>query len=416
MPKSFVAPQLADLRQDIAGLIPLNVVRDWMQSSQDLPAQNEILSSYRKPGCVVSSDSSGLTKMGRERPLLDVMKLVNDPKQVVHSYGTAIGGTAVGVWVADNTEMFYDQSIEPRQIMDQMIAAQREIARQPLQIGMAIHSGEFLLIGGGAFGSDADLVEELAEEYSGAREIVVTPAFRAALEACAFPGVQFAPKADTGGFLCDYDAAPGRGIPGKNIKYPFPFSEEFFTFLQTYSGPDSAETQRILSRYERESVVVLLKVRHPGGRLLLAQLTRWVLANAIIDQVTRVDGITTIKSNGSLGIFLAETPQMALDFANDLRAALVSNGYDFNIGLAAGEVLVFPMNDAGEQNEIAGEPVNLASKICEDVEERDAIYIEESVASRLTAIPGAVPFRLSVSHVEITGVKLSDAERSVVSV
>jgi class 3 adenylate cyclase len=107
---------------------------------------------------------------------------------------------------------------------------------------------------------------------------------------------------------------------------------------------------------------------------------------------------------------------MALDFANDLRAALVSNGYDFNIGLAAGEVLVFPMNDAGEQNEIAGEPVNLASKICEDVEERDAIYIEESVASRLTTIPGAVPFRLSVSHVEITGVKLSDAERSVVSV
>src|SRR5258706_2032316 len=227
MPKSFVAPQLADLGQDMAGLIRLNVLRDLMQSSEDLPAQNEILSSYRKPGCVVSSDSSGLTKMGRERPLLDVMKLVNDPKQVVHSYGTAIGGTAVGVWVADNTEMFYDQSIEPRQIMDQMIAAQREIAMQPLQIGMAIHSGEVLLIGGGAFGSDADLVEELAEEYSGAREIVVTPAFLDALEACAFPGVQFAPKADTGGVLWGYYGAPGRGNPRPKHKNTLPLSLAF---------------------------------------------------------------------------------------------------------------------------------------------------------------------------------------------
>jgi hypothetical protein len=94
MPKRFVTPQLADLRQDIAGQIPLDVVRDWMQSQKDLSAQTEILSAYRKPGCVVSSDSSGLTKLGRERPLLEVMKLVNDPKQILHSYGSAIGGTA----------------------------------------------------------------------------------------------------------------------------------------------------------------------------------------------------------------------------------------------------------------------------------------------------------------------------------
>jgi hypothetical protein len=106
--------------------------------------------------------------------------------------------------------MFYGEGVEPRQIMEQMIAAQREIAKQPLQVGMAIHSGEFLLIGGGAFGPDADLVEALAEDYSGAREIVVTPSFRSALEGCAFPGLGFAPKGETGAFVCDYNGAPRR--------------------------------------------------------------------------------------------------------------------------------------------------------------------------------------------------------------
>lgn len=414
MAKRFVTPQLADLRQDIAGQIPLEVVRDWMQSTQDLPAQTEILSTYRKPGCVVSSDSAGLTKLGRERPLLEVMKLVNDPKQILHSFGTQIGGQAVGVWVADNTQMFYDQAIEPRQIMDQMVAAQREIAKQPLQVGMAIHSGEFLLLGGGAFGPDADLVEVLAEEYSGAGEIVVTPGVRSSLEAAAFPGLHFAPKGDLEAFTCDYSGAPVRGVPGKNIKYPCPFTEEFFAFLQDYGGPASTDTRRILDRYERESIVVLLKVRHPGGRLLLDQLTRWVLANAIIEQVTREDRVTTIKSNGSLGIFLADTPEQAVEFANDLRTAADTNQYDFNIGVAGGSVLVFPMKDGASSNEIAGEPVNLASKICEDVTERNAIYIDESVAQRMKPVAGATPFKLSVSRVEISGVKLGGVEKNVV--
>jgi class 3 adenylate cyclase len=170
-----------------------------------------------------------------------------------------------------------------------------------------------------------------------------------------------------------------------------------------------------LDRYERESVVVLLKVRNPGGGLLLDQLTNWVLANAIIAQVTREDRVTTVKSNGSLGIFLADTPDIALDFATDLRSALDSNGYDFNIGMAGGSVMVFPMNDASGQQEIAGEPVNLASKICEDVEERDAIYIDESVARRIKSIPGGTPFQLAVSHVEIKGVKLAGRQPTVAS-
>jgi class 3 adenylate cyclase len=410
--KRFVTPQLADLRQDIAGLIPLNVIHDWMQSPKNSSAHMEILSSFRRPGVVISSDSAGLTKMGSELPLLDVMKMVNDPKEILHSFGAAIGGTAVGLWVADNTEMFYDQSIEPREIMEQMIAAQREIALLPVQVGMAIHSGEFMLIGRGAFGPDADLVEALAEDHSCPAEILVTSDFRTLLEACAFPDLGFARKGETGAFTCDYGASLARGTSGTNNKYPFPFTEQFFTFLQEYVGPDSEEARRMLERYGREAVVVFLKVRHTGCSLLLDELTQWVFANAIIEQVTREHRVEAVKSNGSLGIFLADTAEMALNFAYDLRTALRGNGYDLNIGLAAGEVLVFPIDDSDQQNEIAGHPVNLASKLSEDVAERGAIYIDDSAARQLKRIPDAAPFHLTISRVEITGVKLSASQRS----
>lgn len=406
--KRFVAPQLADLRQDIAGVIPLNVIQKWMQSPKDLATQTEILSTFRKPGYVVSSDSCGLTKMGSQRPFFDVMKMIHDPKEILHSFGTAIGGTAVGLWAADNTEMFYEQSIEPREIMQQMIAVQREMAALPLQIGMAIHAGEFVLIGHGAFGPDADLVEALAEDQSGPGEILVTPQFRTLIDSPAFP-LGFADKGETGAFLCDYSASPAQAAPRSNSKYPFPFTEDFYTFLQNYSGSDSEEAHRIFHRYGREAVVVLLKVRHPGRSLLLDTLTQSVLVNAILAEVKNEHRVMEVKSNGSLGIFLADTAQMALDFTYDLRTALLGNGYDFNIGVASGDVLVFPMKDADEQNEIAGQPVNLASKISEDVDERGAIYIDNSVAAQLNRVPDATPFRMTVSHVEITGVKLSVA-------
>ena len=37
-------------------------------------------------------------------------------KEVIYSYGRAIGGKAVGTWFADNTEMIYSEDEEPEAI------------------------------------------------------------------------------------------------------------------------------------------------------------------------------------------------------------------------------------------------------------------------------------------------------------
>ena len=407
MAKRFIAPALADLRQDIAGAIPLNLIQAWTASPQDEGAEREILSAFRRVGTVVSTDSAGLSKLSQERPLLEVMKMVSEPKEIVHAYGTAIGGNAVGIWTADNMEMFYPGEIHPREILDHMIAAQREIAPLAVHIGMGVHAGEFLEIGGGVFGPEADVVEALAEEFTEGGEIAVTPQVREKVQAF-FPSGTFSSKgvAHMEAYRCDYRGVAPRALKGSNHKYPFPFNEEFFNFLRRYEGPDTAETQRILSSYGQEAVVILVRVRHPAA-MLLRQLTQWVIANGLIQEVARGDQVTIIKSNGSLGIFLASRPLHALEFAEDMAVSLEANGFDYNIGIAGGEVLVFPMGNS--EREIAGEPVNIASKISEDVEDRGTIYIEDGVAKTiqlLERVAGAERFRLAISHMELEGVKV----------
>ena len=407
MLKRFVAPALADLRQDIAGAIPLNLIHDWTESAQDAAAQQRILAPNCGSGTLVSTDSSGLSRMCRQRPLIEVMKLVSQPKEIIHAYGKALGGEAIGTWVADNTEMFYDSSIEVHSVLEHMIAAQREIAGLELHIGIAIHSGEFVFLGGGAFGPEADIVEELAETFTCAGEIAVTSAARERLQP-AFPGISFTDKglAHMNAYRCDFSQADIDVTKSADKRYPFPFTDEVFDLLQRPDEFDTVEVRRAFSKYTSEAVVVLVKVHHEPSEFLLQQLTELVIAGAMIREIAQDERIRTIKSNGGLGIFLCPDSVKALDFARDLEAAFVANRYEYNIGLARGEVLVFPMNGRGGGNEIAGGPVNIASKIAEDVEEHNCIHVDDSVAGELRSIQGAERFRYSVSGIEIGGIRL----------
>ena len=73
MAKHSIFPSLADLKQDIAGAIPVNLIQNWEESDKDEPEHSELLEPYRTYGTVVSSDSAGLSKMSKELPLLEVM-------------------------------------------------------------------------------------------------------------------------------------------------------------------------------------------------------------------------------------------------------------------------------------------------------------------------------------------------------
>ena len=94
--KQKIITSLADLKQDIAGPIPVEIVSKWTKSSRTEEDQVGILKPYERRGYVVSSDSSGLSRLTAERTLFDVMKIVSEPKEVIFQLGREIGGYGVG--------------------------------------------------------------------------------------------------------------------------------------------------------------------------------------------------------------------------------------------------------------------------------------------------------------------------------
>src|SRR3989344_3900357 len=141
MAKRFISPSLADLPQDVAGEIPLELIQEWGKSKQDAKSHHGILKPYRKIGTLVTSDSAGLSKLTSQKTLLEVMRLVSQPKEIVYAFGTAVGGKPIGIWAADNTDTFFEETVHPSAIVRQMIAAQHEIAKLPVQIGIGINTG-----------------------------------------------------------------------------------------------------------------------------------------------------------------------------------------------------------------------------------------------------------------------------------
>src|SRR5712671_4548448 len=104
MPLSKVIPALSDLTQDIAGPVPVRLLHDWAEGDQDMSEAQALLSSIQIQGTVVSSDTSGLSRMTQAMDLLDVLSVISQPKEIIHALGREIGGRAIGTWVADNTE------------------------------------------------------------------------------------------------------------------------------------------------------------------------------------------------------------------------------------------------------------------------------------------------------------------------
>src|SRR5262249_19652074 len=107
MAKPKIIPALADLTQDIAGPVPVQLLQDWASGEQDLAAAESLLDPFRIDGTVVASDTAGLSKLTQAIDLVEVISLISRPKEIVHALGVEIGGRAIGIWIADNTEMYY---------------------------------------------------------------------------------------------------------------------------------------------------------------------------------------------------------------------------------------------------------------------------------------------------------------------
>ncbi len=398
--RKVVSPVLADLSQDIAGPIPVDLILLWNTRGKSKKQQQKLLDPYVKTGTIVSSDSSGLSKLTASKPLLTVMQLVSQPKEVIYAYGKYLGGEAIGTWIADNTQMFYDQKIAVQDVVEQMIAAQREIGGLTVQVGIGIHHTTAWEIGGGLYGEEASKIEEATENYISGKDLLVSNTVKKELNSRYHEKLTVHPDFPWS-YLLNYADLVMSKSKYPDTNYPCPFDRTFFELLKNSNLDDPKIYQKIYTRYASDKIVVLMKIHHTESELLLNQLTDRVVANALIKKSAGDYQVQLVNSNGDVGIFITVDANEAVQFAQAIRLKLRQQKFNCTIGISKGEVLLFPLQNTGLQ--IAGGPVNIASKLAEDAGEKGEIFIEDSVAVKPE---DAGKFTVEVSHIKIKGVKI----------
>lgn len=394
---------LADLRQDIAGVIPADLVLNWNGTDKTAARHEQLLAPYRVRGTIVSTDAAGLSRLTQRYTLAQVMKLVSEPKEVIHSLGTAIGGEAIGIWAADNSQMFFPEEIDPARVVMQMLAVQARVKALQVQVGIGLHSCECYKVGGGLFGEGADFIEAIAEDKTSGGELVISETVFQHLTGEVRSAARLREDLQKEGALWSLTNFSGalNAVEGGSPHYPTPFDATFFQRLRSASV--EALGKEAFPEYRQTRTVAFVKVEHQEHEFLLDSFTDMSLINVAIRRIAQSHGADVVKSTGSLAIVLFSDNRAAVAFARDVIEENRGLGFSAHVALTQGEVYLFPL--AHGEREIAGNPVNIASKLAED-SGLEGILIEGSVELGALAQQGE-PFRLTLSQVELTGRRLS---------
>jgi class 3 adenylate cyclase len=403
---------LFDTRGEFARDLPVELITAWMNGKQSREAANQLLSPYRVTGTAVVSDSAGLTRLACQRDALEVMALISRPKELVYEFGTAVGGQPMGVWAADNTEMFYPETIGWDRIAPMLLGLQDHIREEcEVQIGIAAHYGGFFRIGNVLYGKAAEFVEGLAEDRTSGGEIVLTES--AWKQACTEPEsaglFQAVPRSESG---CEFReglrlvGGPRLARPqGSAGRYPVPFSEEFYECLRMFDRGGDVEKLRadVARRFARHGTVLLVE-RAPiqaetVEASILREMTTAVVARAHGALLLASTSGIEVKTAGSLSIYVFDNASEAWTFAVRLRTALEGAGIAARSGLATGELLIFDLEGGGR--EISGSPVNRASKVAQDCGQFGRIYVTDSLPEEMNPALEVTPSCACVAGVEI---------------
>lgn len=390
---------IADLTQDIAGALPLDLVRRWNESDKSVATHHRLLDPFLLRGTIVSMDAAGLSLLSQRRTLPEVLKLVSEPKELLHAFGKAIGGQAIGVWAADNAQMFFPASIDPALVVNQMLAVQERGRSLAVKIGIGIHTAECVGIAGGLFGDEADFIEEIAEDETRGGEIVLTDSVHSRLNpSLRDHALLRADLVHRGSLWSLVDCAPVfPPLSGDDILYPTPFDDAFFQQLRLTSLEDLAVAT--FDEYRKKTIVAFIKINRPHRVLLLDSFTDLSLADLTVRRLAAEHRADVVKSTGALAILLFDGAGAALQFARALVASNRTLGFNARVGIAKGDVFLFPLANGGR--DIAGNSVNVASKLSEDADV-DGILVETSAATPSITELGQ-QFQFTISGVELSG-------------
>jgi class 3 adenylate cyclase len=387
-------PGFFDLPADAGRELPLGVIAAWTRSDQTPETARELLGPFTLTGIVASSDASGLTRLTEERSLIEILAMVNRPKELLHGYGRAIGGIALGVWAADNTLMFYPDGIEAGRVAGMLLAALDGIqAECEVGIGLCAHRGVFYELGNGLYGPDANRVEAIAEDHTTSGELLLTG--EVVHELGSSSPFRLAPREDLrsafGEVFRVVDGPRPEGIDPVDLRYPLPFTSEFYGGLTEFH-----RTRRtsLVPRpaFQEVAVVVIEPAREDRAIAEVAALNDLAIAAALKrlgrDLIRDVPAQEVKTSGGAsaVSIYLFDVPAQAVDFTRRLRDLLLARDIPLRIGVDVGRVLLFDLG--GGVRDVAGAPVNLASKLAQYPGRPGAIHLTAEAASQ-AGIPGA---------------------------
>ena len=132
-----------------------------------------------------------------------------------------------------------------------------------------------------------------------------------------------------------------------------------------------------------------------------------LLTNAVVDTILREAkaGEHLVKSLRGLSVLMFTDMGEAIDFACDVRDRFAKNNLPVSIGIDYGALLVF--QESGYQD-LAGDPVNIASKLSEDAGQSGCVKVSARAMELLPTKPSnGQPFNLEISNVSISGYVLS---------
>lgn len=406
--KNQYSPALFDVAQDIVGGLPIKLIDQWLSSEQSHEDALRIIDPYKVKGFSVSSDSAGLTKLTKQRGLLEILAIIDQPKRIVYGYGTAIGGQGVGIWAADNTQMFYPAEVRVEPLLSALLTIQDEVLKRcHIKIGLGAHYGEFYSISGGLYGQEADGVEEIAENETEGGEIAVTQAIVDLLPpAHAFSIARRSGEPTALGHTYRVLDGPRLSqVKPPARKYPIPYSDEFYDDLSAFGErlSDADMANQLAEKYTRNKVVVLIERESQEEDDRLFAMFNNLSLSAMMKDVGMLhlpkSGGAEIKVAGPLGIYTFDAAAVAFAFARAFQQELGRTGIACRIGIDAGPVLLFDLPSGGK--DIAGMPVNMASKMAQDKGKLGKVYLSEAVRSLLD-VDGFTPIEYTVSGVEMT--------------
>ncbi|MEV0200863.1 adenylate/guanylate cyclase domain-containing protein [Nonomuraea sp. NPDC050691] len=425
-PAGPLTPGGFDTPRDVAAGLPLFLVEQWRASDRTAGEARRLLSRHEVRGYSVVSDSAGLTRLSQRLGLLEVLALIDRPKRILHACARAAGGRAVGVWAADNAQLFHPDAVEASTLLSALLTAQDEIGRHcEVRIGIGVHLGSYYELSGGLYGAEADAAEEFAENDTEGGEIAVTQAVvdrlpqghpfalarKDGIGGLVGPVYQVldGPRLAIPGLGETWAAEGWPGEPGSTGQehYPIPYSGAFYAdLLLLDSRPGDAElAERLAAEHLRERTVVLIERSAAPADTPEVELLRGLSLSAAMRDVglslLPPEGAVEIKVAGPLGIYLFDEPVPAVRFALALRTGLAEREIVGRIGVAAGPVLAGRTPGGGW--DIAGAPVNLASKMAQDLGTPGRVHLSEAVHTALVDHAAVGDHAALGDHADVAG-------------